>query len=107
MNYNEETIFLDSLRKPGLRKSLDQMAAGLFADQKYPLDYAYGLIIGAGLTRCECGLWGERDELIKDSVPIPCPHDVEAETKVQIAEDLEEYKNMTLKGIIIPQAAKG
>lgn len=74
----EESKLLTALRQPGINKSLGEMTEGLFSDKKHPFDYVYGLTIGAGLTRCECGLWGDVEDLIKDGVSIPCPHGIPA-----------------------------
>lgn len=71
---NEETQFLAALRRPGASKPLQEMVEGLFQLKSYPLDYALGLTIGAGLIRCECGLWGDVDDLTENNIPIPCPH---------------------------------
>lgn len=71
----EEAKFLAALRQPGASKPLQEMAEGLFQKKDYPLDYAYGLTIGAGLIRCECGLWGDIDDLTNDDNIPMCPHE--------------------------------
>jgi len=68
----EEKQFICDLRES--HEPLQTVAAGRFEDKQYPLDYAYGLMLGAGLTRCECGVWGDVEDLLIDRVPIPCPH---------------------------------
>jgi len=68
----EEKQFLRDLRQSG--QSLRSMAAGKFTDKKYPFEYAYGLTIGAGLTRCKCGEWGKVEDLERDGVLLPCRH---------------------------------
>jgi len=66
--------FIIELRKPGANQPLQVVAKGRFLDKEYPFDYAYGLMVGAGLTRCECGLWGNVEDLTENHKPIPCPH---------------------------------
>jgi hypothetical protein len=68
----EEEEFITDLQNSS--QPLQVVAAGKFVDKAYPLDYAYGLMIGAGKTRCECGKWGDVKELQIDGQPIPCPH---------------------------------
>lgn len=64
--------FLDDLRRS--RQPLHMVAADRFSDKRYPYDYACGLVIGAGLTRCECGTWGKIKYLERNGIPAPCPH---------------------------------
>jgi len=68
----EEKQFLRDLRQSS--QSLRSMVAGKFTDKKYPLEYAYGLTIGAGLTRCKCGEWSKVEDLERDGVLLPCHH---------------------------------
>lgn len=69
----EEKVFLNDLRQSN--QPLQVIAAGRFIDKQHPLDYAYGLMIGAALTRCECGIWGKIEDLqSEDGVPLACSH---------------------------------
>lgn len=73
-NITAEQEFLNELRKPDANQPLQVIAEGRFPNKQYPLDYAYGLTIGGGLARCECGLWGNVEDLTEGGEPIPCPH---------------------------------
>jgi hypothetical protein len=48
----------------------------LFEGLCHPLDYAWGVIIGAGVDRCPCGVWSFSSEFQEfDGNGIPaCPH---------------------------------
>ena len=84
MDITQEKQFLEELRQSTL--PLQVVAYGKFTDKQYPLDYAYGLMIGAGLTRCECGIWGNIDDLKKDGLPIPCPHITEERSRARFVD---------------------
>lgn len=68
----EVAIFLEYLQRS--TEPLQNAIKGRFEFTNYPLDFAYGVIVGAGVTRCECGKWGDVDELTEDGRPLPCPH---------------------------------
>lgn len=58
-------------------ESLQDAIKGRFEYTQHPLDFAYGVIIGARITRCECGKWGDVEDLAPDGPPLPCPHNPE------------------------------
>lgn len=71
--FAQEKAFLAYLRHQS-NLPLREAATGWFKDKEYPLEYAGGLVIGAGLMRCACGKWGKVDELRKEDTLLPCPH---------------------------------
>lgn len=72
MDISEEKQFLDNLLLTTL--PLENAIRDKFSDKMFPLEYATGLVIGAGLTHCKCGRWGYTDDLERDGVQLPCHH---------------------------------